>query len=210
MWHVGREELKATEEIESGSDRVAAIVAAALVEDAIAEIIHQRLKTGDSPSEKKARKDLLGLNSPLGSVSARITLAYLLRMLTEDAYLDMVTIAEIRNRFAHYPTISSFGDARVKPKCDKLKIVRQPRRIVADSGSSVDSRGRVRLFPTTGLMIDPNGKRKVVLSVIDHEEHLGKPRGQFLLTTQLLLAAFNIYSNPTQYRIDLSIDPVII
>jgi len=43
-------------------------------------------------------------------------LAYLLRMLSEDAYLDMTIVAEIRNKFAHYPRISSFRDDSIKTK----------------------------------------------------------------------------------------------
>jgi DNA-binding MltR family transcriptional regulator len=92
VWNVDPSKWQAVEEIENGPDRSAAIVSVALVEAAIHDIISERLKFDDSACQRRVRKELLGVDAPLGPISSRVKLAYLLRMLSEDAYLDLTTM----------------------------------------------------------------------------------------------------------------------
>jgi DNA-binding MltR family transcriptional regulator len=203
VWNVDPSKLQAVEEIENGPDRSAAIVSVALVEAAIYDIISERLKFDDSACQRKVRKDLLDVNAPLGPISSRVKLAYLLRMLSEDAYLDLTTIAEIRNKFAHYPLICSFSADQVKSRCETLKLIRQDKRIHKALESDSTS------FEST-LLSNKGEQRLVSISVRNSERLISEPRGKFMLTIRLLLAAFYIYTNHKHFKLDLSSDPVII
>jgi DNA-binding MltR family transcriptional regulator len=90
------EEQQAVEEMEATSDRAAAIVIASLVESRLTSVLQAAMV--DVPSIKK---DFFRSSGPLGSFAAKIDLALLTGLLTEEAHKDLHTMRRIRNEFAH-------------------------------------------------------------------------------------------------------------
>jgi DNA-binding MltR family transcriptional regulator len=193
MWNVSPEHFEVIHEIEDGPDRVAAIVTASLIEAGISEIISRRLKRGDSEYEKEQRNHLLGHNAPLGAIASKTRLAFLLGMLTKDAYQDLLCIYKIRNQFAHDPASKTFDSDSVKTKCENLKLIKQDRRAFEASGIATDSKGNVTKFETSGLSISQNGERRVNVSILDYSNKINTSRGKYIITAKLLLAAFYLY-----------------
>ena len=110
-------------EIEGQSDRAAAIVGAAWVEEELEAAIRSFLI-----DDKESIKRLLGKSSPLSSFSAKIDLACVLGMCSRVIAKDLHTIREIRNDFAHNMLAKdnaklSFNSGHIRDKCMTLKCV---------------------------------------------------------------------------------------
>lgn len=86
------------------SDRAAAIVAAAIVEDAIETLLRKRLV---EPYLRE--RDLLREHSgPLGSFSAKIDACFQLGLISRYMAQDLHLIRKIRNEFAHAASLCTF------------------------------------------------------------------------------------------------------
>ena len=98
--------------------RELAIVASAVLDVALAELLSKRLM--DYPKEYE---QFLGLNedgrAPAASFGARIQLALLLGILTPDDAAILREVKNIRNKFAHRVRID-FASSTVKPHVLKL------------------------------------------------------------------------------------------
>lgn len=110
-------------EIEGQSDRAAAIVGAAWIEEELEAAIRSFLI-----DDKESMKKLLGKSSPLSSFSAKIDLACVLGMCSRVIAKDLHSIREIRNDFAHNILAKdnaklSFNSGHIKDKCMALKCV---------------------------------------------------------------------------------------
>jgi DNA-binding MltR family transcriptional regulator len=105
------------EEIEKQTDRGAAIIGAALVDDVLARAILGKFISLSS-TKKKA---LFGGSGPLGTYQAKIDLAYALGLLTDAMATDFKLIGSVRNKFAHRPTAIGFSDKDIADLCSNLK-----------------------------------------------------------------------------------------
>lgn len=112
------------EEIEGQTDRGAAIVGAAWVEEAISAAIESFLQ-----SDQKAWQRLFDGNGPLATLSAKIDLSRLLGLVSETIRSDLHIIRAIRNEFAHQiahrteHTKLGFHSQHIADKCLALKCV---------------------------------------------------------------------------------------
>ena len=104
------------QELVNETDRGAALVGAAVLDDRLRELIATNLVESREASEL-----LEGGNAPLGSFSSRCKMAYCLGLLTAEEYEDCNTIRRIRNDFAHKLTGLPFQDQRVKDLCTNLR-----------------------------------------------------------------------------------------
>lgn len=103
-------------EFQEETDRGAALVGAALIDDRLERLLKSHLL------ECKQSKEILnGGNSPLGSFSARTNMAYCLGLITELEYKEIETIRKVRNEFAHKVHGLSFKDQKVNDLCQNLK-----------------------------------------------------------------------------------------
>jgi hypothetical protein len=109
------------DEIGKQTDRGAAIIAAAVIEDVLEHLIIARLV--ELPSKrKKALFDQS--NGPLSSLSSKIELGLALGLFNDERRGSLHLIREVRNAFAHTmdpisfedPRISAIVEARVTPK----------------------------------------------------------------------------------------------
>jgi DNA-binding MltR family transcriptional regulator len=105
------------EEYQNESDRAAAIVGAAFLDEQIKEYIRQFLI-----DDEKFVNDLFAPDRPLGAFGARIQIAYALGLLTNDEYHDLKVVQGIRNAFAHDLHGLSFNDPWIKQQCLLLKL----------------------------------------------------------------------------------------
>lgn len=110
-------------EMDGQSDRAAAIVGAAWVEEELDAAIRSFII-----DDKESVKRLLGKSAPLSSFSAKIDMACVLGMCSRVIAKDLHTIREVRNDFAHNiftkdNTKLNFNSEHIKDKCIALKCV---------------------------------------------------------------------------------------
>ncbi|MGA3080494.1 MAG: hypothetical protein ABSD44_03820 [Terracidiphilus sp.] len=97
------------------SDRGAVLIAAAMLDDALALAIQRHLV-----DHKDTKKLTEGFNAPLGTFSARILGAFALGIISEAEYAEIEIIRKIRNKFAH-SVIASFRDQQISDWCADLR-----------------------------------------------------------------------------------------
>lgn len=103
-------------ELQGESDRGAALVGAALIDDQLDRLLRAHLIEG-----KVADSLLDGGNAPLGTFSTRLKLAYSLGLLSKLEYDEGDLIRRIRNEFAHGLHGLTFQKDKVKDLCLNLR-----------------------------------------------------------------------------------------
>lgn len=81
------------------SDRGAVIVAAALLEEILDDILNSIISKNDIPS--KHVKNMFGLSGPLSSFSSKTLICYGFGFISKNAFDDLSKIRKLRNKFAH-------------------------------------------------------------------------------------------------------------
>src|SRR3984893_9371398 len=110
----------AFKEIEKSPDRVAAIVAAAIVEDALRWSLNSFLILQISEQEER---ELFENDGILSSFHAKILMGFALGLFGEAARNDLIKIKNIRNAFAHAPRPLSFDTPEIASECEKLRYI---------------------------------------------------------------------------------------
>lgn len=112
------EESDAVRELYKSSDRAAAIMAATIVENRLTAAIKHRFNPHIA-----VQKEMFRSSGPLGSFSAKIKLAYLMGLCSDEAYNDLEIMKEIRNRFAHRLDVKDFNSQRIADWCKNFKLI---------------------------------------------------------------------------------------
>lgn len=107
---------KFVEELKCESDRGLPLVAAALIDDKLAETL--RSFFCNVPTVGKLLDDS---NAPLGTFSSRSETCYALGLIDEHEYKEIGLIRKIRNEFAHAKHGTSFKTPRVQGLCSTLQ-----------------------------------------------------------------------------------------
>jgi hypothetical protein len=111
-------------------------------------------------------------------------------LLTQEAHEDLLTVSRIRNLFAHATSKNTFESEQMRALCNNLRTFKQPFRI-SETGSQVArSSGRVEKLEAVGYSVHQG----VMLQLVDANKLLETPRGQFVATAKLIVAALTIYS----------------
>ena len=98
------------------SDRSAAIVGGAFLDDLLGEMLKAHFI-----DDKKLQEALLLENRPLGAFSARIDIAFALGLIPRSIHTDLHRIRQIRNAFAHDRELTDFAsDASMRDQCGNL------------------------------------------------------------------------------------------
>jgi mannitol operon repressor len=102
-------------EVQKETPRGAVILSGVVLEELLGKTLENYL------TDHKDVKKLLygGVSAPLGTFSARILMAFGLRLIDEKEYTNLQIIRRIRNHFAHNLQ-ASFDDAKVKDLCQLL------------------------------------------------------------------------------------------
>jgi hypothetical protein len=97
------------------SDRGAALTAAAVLDDRLAEILAAFL------ADTSSAKELIGgFNAPLGSLAARAAAAHALGLIQDNEFKEITLIRKIRNEFGHSWQGVSLSTGRVADLCNQL------------------------------------------------------------------------------------------
>jgi len=144
-------------EFQDETDRGAAIIAVSMLDEKLKEILY------DFFIDCKQTKDLLdGYNTPLGTFSSRLNLAYSLGLISDYEYQDCNIIRQIRNDFAHkFELDFSFNNQRIKDLCWNLKA---------------PTPGDKETFRDKPRMLFINGVTLLYVNWLYREEHVRKRR----------------------------------
>ncbi len=112
------EALAFRKQLTSESDRGCALFATAYLDKVLSDLLYCSVVY----EPKKIDKELFEFNSPLGTFSSRIKMAYYLGQISKVTRRDLDLLRKIRNKFAHHPTVTSFNDEDVANQCRELKF----------------------------------------------------------------------------------------
>jgi DNA-binding MltR family transcriptional regulator len=117
----GDEEVAAIKELDTISDRAAAIVGAAILEAKIEAALKVLLFDHARNAQLSIHGEMFRFSGPLGSFSAKINLGFMLGIYTADSWRDMDYIRDIRNSFAHDLSARDFKTQRMRDLSFNLK-----------------------------------------------------------------------------------------
>jgi DNA-binding MltR family transcriptional regulator len=83
--------------------------------------LERALKKAMRPFSKEMYKRLFGPFRPLSTFASKIVMAYALRIITEEIYVELEKIRHIRNEFAHSSKMLNFNSKEIAPKFLALK-----------------------------------------------------------------------------------------
>ena len=106
------------EALSAESDRGCALFAAAYLDQALSDLLY--VSVVHEP--KKIEKELFDFNGPFGTFSSRIKMAYYLGKISKITRRDLDLMRNIRNKFAHHPSVVSFNDESVAKQCRELSF----------------------------------------------------------------------------------------
>lgn len=96
-------------EIEGGSPRAVAVVAGAFVEEHLTKVLRWRLVKERIKSNVDLQEEMFRPGGPLGDFGNKLNLAYLMGLISKDAWKELDDIRLIRNRFAHNVEINNWN-----------------------------------------------------------------------------------------------------
>jgi DNA-binding MltR family transcriptional regulator len=117
------------------SDRVTAVMLGSHVETALEKLLASRMRHNLNSAE---RSKLFGFEGALGTFSAKIIIAYAMKVVGPITYSDLNLIKLLRNEFAHSRIPFNFDTPEVVAICKELKVPKLP-----DSNDSFKDRIRV-------------------------------------------------------------------
>jgi DNA-binding MltR family transcriptional regulator len=119
------EDMAVLDEINRGaSDRALGIIAASLVEIHLTKLLKQAFIEETRTGGKETIEDRMFQSSgPFGSFSAKIRMAYLMGIISEEFFKNLEIMREIRNRFAHYTEMGSFEIQEISSRCFNFTLV---------------------------------------------------------------------------------------
>jgi hypothetical protein len=157
------------EQIEFDSDRAAGIVSGSIAERRLEDAIRSRFRN-DKP---EIAQGLFRPSGPLGSFSVKIDYAYLSRILSDEAYKDLVILKNIRNDFAHDLEMDSFDRQSIKARCENFVLVDR----------------HVGPIPPAASLIEDISTPPVAnpyMGLPDYKEKLSDPRFRYVMTAQII------------------------
>jgi hypothetical protein len=117
VYIVEQADMPISKEVQNSPDRSAAIVATSYAEDKLTVAVKSRLLKDSDITNK-----LFKPSGPMGGFAAKVELGYLLNIYTKETRADLLTMADIRNMFAHWTKTVDFGSREIRLKCETLTI----------------------------------------------------------------------------------------
>jgi len=116
-------------ELESESDRAAAVLSAAYLDLQLFHLLSAFLVDNSRERGELLGNEYSGGDKPLGTFSARIRASYCLGLIGEIEHHDLDLIRRIRNEFAHQLHGLTFESDQIKGRCIELHV---PMHVVSD------------------------------------------------------------------------------
>jgi DNA-binding MltR family transcriptional regulator len=187
-------EAKAIAQLENESDRSVAIVAGALVERRLTELIISRFH-----QNKKLQDELFRVSGPLGNFGTKIDLAFLMGLVGKEGHRELDTLKNIRNRFAHYIEVTDFESQQIANWCSNLKIFE--RYYTADTGH-FDTLEKIEKWKKK----NPPGPAGFITGSKDFDKRKKISKYRYLYTAAVFTGFFGMernYLDPPQVAPDL-------
>jgi hypothetical protein len=144
----------ALKELSDAPDRVAAIVAASLVEDSLRWALNSYFILNISEDEEKILFENSGI---LSTFHAKVLMGHALGLFGPVARGDLTTIKDIRNVFAHAPRRIDFTTPAISDACDELQyidaVAKQTKRLILRTKPLINKMPRERFMATVKVMI---------------------------------------------------------
>ena len=172
------------DEIKGGSPRAVAVVAGAFVEDHLTRLIRHRLvkeaiKSGETPLDQVLRP-----GGPLGDFGNKISLAYIMGLISAEAWKELDAIRFIRNGFAHKLDTNSFAIDRISSRCQNLTL----RKSIKIKLKAPEKDRPLRFVVSVGKELDI-GEQELDLLKIDEPS---SPQELYVAACQFYIAMFAI------------------
>lgn len=149
------------------SERLTRFQAASYLEERLTSALKARFVSNNTVHNKVFKN-----YGPLSTFTAKIDIAYLLKIFPEQGRASFHTIREIRNRFAHRLDVNSFDDEPVSDLCKKLyrpenikKIADQLKALDKKEDETYDQRD-LFIFAFSGLQSLPDTARNAYMSTV--------------------------------------------
>ena len=140
------------QELDGVSDRAAAIVAGAFLDEILQELLREFLV-----EDSKSDKNIFEGTGPLSTFSAKIEMVFRLGLLSKWEHQSIHTVRAIRNEFAHVLDGVSFDTQSVKARCKNIEV---PASMVAPDLVPLSQSGEVPPLPTI-VKADANEPRAI-------------------------------------------------
>jgi len=170
VWIGGRPErsgviFDAIRQLERSSDRAIAIIASAILEEHMTNVIKRRWQQHPTTIAR-----ILHPEGPLGSFGPKIDLVLLMGLISSEGHADLKLIKRIRNRFAHYLEVDNFETPEIRSRCFELKHFE-------------------KFVLTNAEMSGPTPPKKL-FGIAGMDEKLKTPGGRFIVAVQVYSVLF--------------------
>jgi Mannitol repressor len=157
------------EQIEFDSDRAAGIVAGSIAETRLEQALRSRLRS----EPPQIATDLFRPSGALGSFKIKIDVAYLMGVLSEEAFKDLTIIKNIRNDFAHELELDSFVRPSIRDRCKNLVLI--DRHV-----------GPIPTIPSRDNPLPQVDRVSPYMGLPDYEQKLSDPRFRYVMSAQII------------------------
>ena len=157
-------------QLNTESDRSVAIIGGTIVE----LTLMAALKTFLHPNEK-ITKELFKTTGALGAFSTKIDLGFLIGLYGHEAHRDLITMKDIRNRFAHNLSVRDFNTQQIKAWVMNLALVER-HTMQTERGKAASE------YPTVSTYW---------IGVDSRDRALANPRERYLLSAQVFCAGLD-------------------
>ncbi len=171
-------------EISKQTDRGAALIATAYLEERLTDAIKARLV-----QDLTLENNLFKGSGPLASLSAKINMGFLLGIYEQDIRRFLHTVKDIRNAFAHRPEPMNFKTQKIRDLCSNIDIsVQTELHFTAPDGTIKDVNFEVKSdgTPRTAFF----NMTMYLLLILDMEINIAPRRGPAPPVFQSLVKPF--------------------
>lgn len=113
----GEDDMPVAREISQATDRSAAILATSWLDEYLTTALRSRLHQDRDTANK-----LFKPSGPLGALTTKIELGYLLEFYNKETRDDLIHISGIRNLFAHWTKTIDFGSRDIRIAVEGLTL----------------------------------------------------------------------------------------
>lgn len=156
-----------TDELEAfydqSSDRSIAIILSAIVENHLTTILKLLMRR-----EKAIVEELFSPSGPLGPFGTKIRLAYMLRVIAEPTYKDLLITSKIRNEFAHDLSIKTLETPRIADRIKSMHVYSLLKNMAATYDKASENPNIVGRIVSSSLSSVRNSYRDCLRLMIHH------------------------------------------